>query len=563
MLRKINNPTLFLLIFAHLFSTEIHADDISAPLENLPAVLSQPEHFRIHTVNPNKPAITTGTAASTSIDLKQKSILFNGIAFRGLSIFQPVDLIPLYEGYLGAAVDTQTLQKIVNAIVKKYNNLGYTNVTAAVSEQKIRNGLVRIEVSEGHISRVHLVGDLRGKKSYLTSFFDKLPLNQPVNSKTLEHTMLLLNDLPGIVATSRIVPIEDMPKQFELLVDITQTRLSGDITINNRGSKLIGETLGAISLNSYAAFKQFEQIQLTVASSSQNNELDYYVLNTSWPISNKGTQLKFDLAHTEAMPGDFLEPLNIIIKTSNSTVGIYHPLYRQKSKSIFLDGKINYYKSDTSIQQEASATDRIYTLRLRVDFLSIQAPYYFNQFAIGINQSLHGLDKLNETSQINDSDINSTNKESFSVLHLEYFGKYNLSQKWLLSYRINGQYADKSLPSSETFTFSDGVIGGAYDPSEIYGDHGLAGKTTIQYRLKSTFFEQSKLWLYSSYDIARVWDIDTDENTSAASLAIGFKISSSHFTGTLEIAKPLTRDVSLEGEDGDKARGFASLRYSF
>lgn len=502
-------------------------------------------------LNDDQPVVT---------EIGQKGILFTAIVFRGLSIYQPVDLLPVYEKHLGSTIDITILKTIANAITQKYREQGYSVARATVPEQKITGGIVRMDITEGAFSRIRFKGDIRGKEAYLRSYLDGVPLNEPLNGQTLERAILLLNDIPGLIVIPRIQAIEDRPNQFELIIEVQQKFLTGEITVDNRGSKLVGEEQGLISFDGYSALKQYEHIQLKVASTAQSSELDYYALNTSWPVGRHGTALKFDSSYLESKPGDILESLNVDISSVNATIGIYQPVVRSKNKSILLEGKINYYKSKTAVQNEAAALDRLYTLRMQLNFVDVKFNYHFNRFRIGINQSLHG---LNDTLEITTANLRSTGKEKFSVLQLEYLREKTLNEKWLLSYGLTGQYADSGLPASERFAFGGEVIGRAYDPAEITGDHGLAANAYLQYQLEKSFIPQSVAWLYVFYDIGRVWDIESNIDLSAASSGFGINVSSKHFTGSLEIAKPLTRSIFLEGGNGDKPRLFAKLNYRF
>jgi len=107
------------------------------------------------------------------------------------------------------------------------------------------------------------------------------------------------------------------------------------------------------------------------------------------------------------------------------------------------------------------------------------------------------------------------------------------------------------LLSSELFAFGGEPFGRGYDPSELVGDHGAAGKLELRYAGQFALGQPMSYQAYGFYDIGRVWSRTPGQEAgdqSAASAGIGARIVfGPSFNGFIEFARPLTRPVAAEG----------------
>jgi len=167
-------------------------------------------------------------------------------------------------------------------------------------------------------------------------------------------------------------------------------------------------------------------------------------------------------------------------------------------------------------------------------------------------------------------------KYNFSKVNLEYSRLQYLS---FITPGLNilgsviGQYAFSQLLSDEEFGVGGDEFGRVYDPSELTGDHGLAGKLELQWGQNTAFEDFEALTgyqLYVFYDLGAVWQIDsrakalTSSRQSLASVGMGVRFNLwDNVSGLVEVATPLTRDVAARGADGDEARVFFNVGARF
>ncbi len=77
-----------------------------------------------------------------------------GINVDGSTIYSDAELLPLYRDFLGSEVTLSQVFQIAGRITVKYRADGYILSIAVVPAQKIKAGVVTIEVIEGFVSGV-------------------------------------------------------------------------------------------------------------------------------------------------------------------------------------------------------------------------------------------------------------------------------------------------------------------------------------------------------------------------------------------------------------------------
>jgi hemolysin activation/secretion protein len=142
-----------------------------------------------------------------------------------------------------------------------------------------------------------------------------------------------------------------------------------------------------------------------------------------------------------------------------------------------------------------------------------------------------------------------------------------ITQKVSLYVSGTGQYAYDPLLSAEQFTFGGTGYGQAYDPAELTGDKGLAGKAELRYSAAPQWRFLNSLQYFGFYDIGKVWNklpasvTGLPQQESGASAGLGVRISFNEYMyGSAEMAKPLTRDVATM--QNRAPRYFVSLTFS-
>ena len=96
---------------------------------------------------------------------------------------------------------------IAARITARYSEDGYLLSKAVVPAQEVELGVLRIRVIEGHLENIIFEGRVDGPTALLETYARKITESQPLRSDVLERYILLMNDLPGLSAERRLVPV--------------------------------------------------------------------------------------------------------------------------------------------------------------------------------------------------------------------------------------------------------------------------------------------------------------------------------------------------------------------
>jgi hemolysin activation/secretion protein len=210
---------------------------------------------------------------------------------------------------------------------------------------------------------------------------------------------------------------------------------------------------------------------------------------------------------------------------------------------------------DSSNNIEPDRHDRIRSARLgnRLEFLDTLLSVGYNVIDVEASQ---GLDiwGARPDSAINMSRANA-DPDYFKVAgEAQHLQRITENLNFLTG--VSGQWSDSILYTSEEFGVGGTNYGRGYDPSEILGDSGVAGKLELQwndpYKFKLPFDVKNQFFAY--YDVGRVWVNDpTSSSLARASVAsVGFGVRSTIDEVTslgLMVGFPLTKTVGTEGDN--------------
>jgi hemolysin activation/secretion protein len=130
----------------------------------------------------------------------------------------------------------------------------------------------------------------------------------------------------------------------------------------------------------------------------------------------------------------------------------------------------------------------------------------------------------------------------------------------------SGQAAFSNLLAPEEFAFGGEFYGRAYDPSEVVGDSGAAGKVELRFTQDNP--GAFSFTLYGFYETGYVWrrldasEISAADEDHASSAGGGIRVNfGPYVSGYVEAAVPLDHVVAAEGNDD--MRVFGGIKVGF
>jgi hemolysin activation/secretion protein len=479
----------------------------------------------------------------------------------GSTIYDTEALRPLWQDLLGHEISLADLYGVAAEITRKYRNDGYILSRAIIPAQSIEDGIAHIEVIEGYIGRVTVTGET-SRESLLRGYADKIAALRPLRIRDLERYLLLIDDLPGVTATSTLSPLIGEPGASELVIELSHKMTDEFGTLDNRGTRYIGPLQGTAGarLNSGLGFYELSQLRL-INTPANFKELRAYDFAETLPIDNEGSILGLAINQAWAHPGFTLKPLDVSSAATVTSVTLSHPAIRLRAENLTLQTSFVATDLHTNLFGETQTllSDRIRTLNVGAVYDFVDSWSGVNVFDVTLSQGLNILDaRTTGSPNLSRADGHS----DFEKLTGDLQRVQSLGGDWSLLGAVTWQYGFQSLLASEQFGIGGVNFVRAYDPAELTGDSGVAGKLELQYGQRSTDFGLDNYQLYTYYDAGRVWDhqVLPGEFAPASATAAGFGVRftiNDNISGSLEIAKPLTRNVATEGTRDP--RGFFSL----
>ncbi|MCB9963739.1 MAG: ShlB/FhaC/HecB family hemolysin secretion/activation protein [Rhodospirillales bacterium] len=482
----------------------------------------------------------------------------SSLNLKGVSVYTEADLNHIYDAKLGQTVSLKDVYDIARQLKLKYRNDGYLLAQVVVPPQTIENGLVELQVVEGVIDSVTIQGEESASTDLIRRYANQLTMGQALNARDLERQLLLINDLPGISARSVLSPSPNRTGAADLRIMIERDPFDAQVGVNNYGSRYLGpvQLSAAASVNN-RLFDMNERLsaQIVTAPKTANPfdyELGYIGLSYQQPIWNKGTVLEAFYGHTDTEPGFDLKQFDVKGRSNYVSLKLEHPFLRSRAQNLY--GRVLFDWRDVTTANnlpEPSRHDHIRALRagMRYDLLD-------TLLGVGVNaidlELAHGLG-LFGASDKSDANLSRTfGDPDFFKATIALQRLQRLSRDINLLVSGQGQWAAQSLLASEEFGVGGMMgIGRGFDPSEIVGDDGIAGKIELQWNRPVAWSLVQDYQVFGFFDAGHVWNGDAstsalkEETATSAGLGLRAKVTDK-VKADLTLAIPLNRKVDAQ-----------------
>jgi len=482
-------------------------------------------------------------------DLNKIRFILKKIVVKGSTVYSHNAFRRWQRRFIDKKVSLALIYRFAEKITAKYRNDGYLLSRAIVVPQKIKNGVVTIQIVEGYIGNLKIRGPVKGSKMFLKSYGKALLRSSPLKAKDLERYLLLIDDLPGVSVESVLVPSKNEPGASALILTLKHKDMDANTGIDNRGTKFNGpiQMRGATNANSVMGF--YDRLGIQGVLTSNPDELLFFNGFGEMPVSSEGTKLFISGSFSKSKPGSTLKQFNVEGDSNTFTVRASHPFIRSRGKN--LKGYLGFTSrnSKTDLLNENITDDRLRILKLGMAYDFVDRLRGVNLFSLGLSKGMNIMDasgpgslKLSRTDGRSDF-----TKLSGDILRLQELGL-----GWSLLTEVGWQYAFDSLLSSEEFGLGGPQYVRAYDPSEVTGDHGIAFKLELQKGVKTNWNYLKSLQSYLYFDHGTVALRNTtavqDSSSSLTAVGLGMRANINKWlSGYIEVGQPLSGDVSAEG----------------
>ncbi len=503
--------------------------------------------------------------------MEKVTFVLQDITVEGMTAYDPIEFVPLYRDMLGGTVSAAQLYEVMGKIQQRYLDDGYALTKVIIPEQDIDNGRVKLLVIEGHVSSVEISPDIR-PSPVIDDAARRIAKMRPLNVRTLERIMLIVNDLPdsnlsAVLANPLETGVQELGGVRLILQKNPSKTARGSIGIDNHGSVFTGPWEGKFNAKGYHIGPSYSEFSLFALGTVPLDEQKLLSAAYETPVFGaSGAKVNFSIAEARTEPGSNLSTLDIKGSSISYEAGISYPIIRQREMTLVADAGFEWKDARTKILGDELYDDRLRIVKagLNLNFLDGWAGYNVADIHYSQGLNILGVRKAGSIDLSRADGDPDFKKFEFLAGRVQA-----LPKNFELFAVVNGQYSFNPLLSAEEFGFGGGQIGRGYDSSEITGDHGIAASLELRYRTQLQVFNTTLAMVpYAFYDVGKVWNIDPNSknNISAASAGLGVRlVLDDRWNMDFNLAKPLTKSAAneLKYVNDLGARALFSLTYNF
>lgn len=419
-----------------------------APIADAPAI-------------PAAPAAPARSGAEPAVAVK-----LSQVKIEGASVYSEAELKALVQDAVGRELGLSGLEELTDRITRHYRQNGYTVARAYLPAQDIKDGALTIAVIEGRLGQVEVLDPSNALKGARP--LSALTRGAPVTDKSLERSLLLLRDLPGIEAQSTLRPGASVGSS-DLAIEISRgDRFDGSAQLDNHGSLSTGRERLNLSTSVNNPLDIGDQLSLSALSTGKL--LNYLRLGYQAPVGSFGTRAGASASALRYRLGGEFSALEAKGTAYSSSAFLSHPLLRSRAANLnamlaFENKRLSDRIDSVEVVTDKSA--RSLTLTLSGDLRDSLGGGGVS--ALSAAYSRGKLDIETPDALLIDQ-ASARSNGSFGKLTLSALRLQSLGAATTLYVSYSGQLASKNLDSSEKFSLGGAQGVRAYPQGEAPAD---------------------------------------------------------------------------------------------
>lgn len=455
-------------------------------------------------------------------------VAVTSVVVTGSTAYTTAQLAGMAGGLVGPAIPLSRIEAARVAVLNRYRGDGYllTTVNASIAP----DGRLSFVIVEGRISDVKLDGDIGPAGVQVLRFLKHLTGLQPIDEASLEHWVLLAQEVPGVTLRSVLRPSEGEPGALTLVAQVSRSPLSGLLEADNRAFQLTGpaEGLAVLDLNSFTEFG--EQTEFSFYHTSGDTQNFGQVSSRAY-VGGSGLNIRVYGGTGLATPAAPLRDIGYHGYTTAFGVSGAYPVLRSRRQS--LDVSAYFDVEESEIKADAGASgERVRIGRDSLRVFRIGADYALqdllagdqrpgvNALTVRISQGIDGLGgsgndnllaaRLGERSDFTKATGLATRTQTLFTPWQEA----SVALKGLLV----GQYSGDVLPPIEKFFLGGPEFNRGFYSGQVTGDSGLSATAELQLNTAIDISVRNHplhvaAQFYAFYDWGETWEsqrVDAD-----------------------------------------------------
>ena len=185
---------------------------------------------------------TSQTQIAQAIPIKRIEVI-------GSTIFDTDKLEPIIKPLEGKEVTEEQLTNAANAITQLYVSNGYVTSQALYTPQSVVDGVAKIQVLEGKVEKIEVVGVNALNPDYVRSRTE-LGIGTPLNTNNLEDQLRLLRADPNFTSVDASLKAGSKAGLSILMITVVEAnQLAGSVSFDNFSPPAVGSERMGVGLN--------------------------------------------------------------------------------------------------------------------------------------------------------------------------------------------------------------------------------------------------------------------------------------------------------------------------
>lgn len=418
------------------------------------------------------------TSTEDETQESKTKILLNEITVLDNTLIPPYEITKVTKKYKNREVDFNELQELTDELTGLYKEKGYVTSRFYLPPQKIEDGVLTIQSSEGIIKPISLQ---EGKFFKSRAIFPRLQVDQydKLDINKIKKDLARINENPDIGLQAVLKPGKETGQTEVLLQSKDRFPVHLSPTFDNLGRRTIGNNRLGLGLthNNLLGFGDRDVASLNWSDSSFGVSNNYEI-----PLGKYGTKLGFNFAHSRLKLGKEFAPLDIKGLATIYSPYISQELYRGKYVQASADVALDFKNLSTDIFDGTPFKQRLNVDRLRVLRPGINIDQFdkygrtFMRHELGI-----GLDALGATDSANPLTSRAGSRPSF-FRYTGYLTRITQLPAGIQDvFRITGQFSPDLLNSAEQIQMGGAFTVRGYKEGQFIGDSGYVISNEVRF----------------------------------------------------------------------------------
>jgi hemolysin activation/secretion protein len=449
------------------------------------------------------PVVPTPPAANHSGPV----VRVNAFQIEGATLLSPMALQGALKGFTGQDLSLTQLQEAAWVLVQTYREAGWL-VNAWVPQQEIEAGVVKLRVVEARLGQVRIqYPETPLPRERIQAMADvQLAVGQPVNLHQVDRFLLLLDDLPGVVATATFAG-GTQEGSTDVLVSLGADKtLQGQVSIDNFGSVSTGakRLSASLSVHNPAGFADALQLQAVATEGSRYGRLAYTL-----PVGLQGVRMGLHASDMRYHLVGSFAALQASGSAQSWGLDLTAPLIRQPERNLSFQITTDRKSFDNLALAKKGDTDPTTVSHYQLDVLRmglvgnwIDRAWRPAQNSASLQSSWGKVDLKNSPNVSLDTSAAHTHG-SFHKINANYNREQSLTGQTTWYLQAGAQWANRNLDSSENIYLGGATGVRAYPSNEAGGSTGATLTTGFKHRLSdaltlNAFVDWGRIQVYKN-----------------------------------------------------------------